>query len=211
MVEFTDYQCPFCRRFHEQTFPELQKHYIDSGRLRFVSMDLPLGFHANAENAAHAAHCAGEQGRYWELRDVMIRNAAKLGADQVRGYAQGLALNLDAFDQCLESRRHQALIHEDKSIAQGAGITGTPSFVIGKTDRDGKLAGIKLVGAQPYAAFAQVLDQQLEALVAPPTKEAQIPPPTGMRGSEAAAGSGPVQGNMASPGYRLQGGIGGAE
>src|SRR3989338_5451600 len=72
VVEFTDYQCPFCRRFHQSAFEEIKKNYIDTGKVRFVSRDLPLDIHANAARAAHAARCAGEQGKFWEMRHLLI-------------------------------------------------------------------------------------------------------------------------------------------
>jgi len=163
MVEFTDYQCPYCRRFHEQTFPQIQRDWIDTGKLRFVSMDLPLSFHANAETAANAARCAGDQGKFWELRETMIRNAAKLAPEDIQGYARDLGLDMGSFEQCLAARPYQKSISDDVSTAQAAGITGTPSFVIGANPTGREFKGIRLVGAQPYPAFKQQLERLLPA------------------------------------------------
>ena len=79
IVEYTDYQCPFCQRFHVAAFPELKRNYIDTGKVRFFSKDLPLDFHANAMRAAQAGRCAGEQGKFWELRDVMGAEPGQAG------------------------------------------------------------------------------------------------------------------------------------
>src|SRR6266699_53853 len=96
IVEFTDYQCPFCQRFHVTTFSDLKKNYIDTGKVRFYSRDLPLDFHANAMRAAQAGRCAAEQNKFWELRDVMAMNPDKLGMDQILGFADNLKMDSKA-------------------------------------------------------------------------------------------------------------------
>src|SRR5215472_8630220 len=93
MVEFTNFQCPFCQRFHVATFSELKKNYIDTGKLRFYSRDMPLDFHANAMRAAQAARCANEQGKFWQLRDVMGANPDKLDLEHIVGFATDLKLD----------------------------------------------------------------------------------------------------------------------
>ena len=107
VVEFTDYQCPFCKRFIQTTFPLLKRDFIDTGKVRWIVRDLPLGFHPNANKAAQAAHCAGDQGKFWEMRDTLFRNNANLGIEQLPGYAREIGLDGDAFDACLSSDRHQ--------------------------------------------------------------------------------------------------------
>ena len=82
VVEFTDYQCPFCQRFHVTSYPDLKKNYIDTGKVRFYSRDLPLDFHANAMRAAQAARCANDQGQYWKMREIMSANPDKLDLAQ---------------------------------------------------------------------------------------------------------------------------------
>jgi protein-disulfide isomerase len=161
LVEFTDYQCPFCNRFFKTTFPELKKRYIDTGKLRLVVKDLPLAFHANARKAAQAAHCAGEQGKFWALHDKLYENAARLEAANLPGYAAQAGLDAAAFRDCLASARHLDAIDGDAAEAGRVGITGTPSFVLGRTTED-TVQGEKIVGAQPYAAFAA----KIEALLA---------------------------------------------
>jgi protein-disulfide isomerase len=152
MVEFTDYQCPFCRRYHTETFVQLKKNYIDTGKVRFVSRDLPLGFHANAEKAAEAAWCAGEQNKYWELRDAMIDNSSDLSPDAIVKYAQANGLDMASFKACAQSRKYKAEIEKDMADAGAVGISATPSFVIGRITRDA-LDGDRVVGAVPQSVF----------------------------------------------------------
>src|SRR5260370_35013491 len=97
VVEFADYQCPFCRKFHSDTFVELKKNYIDTGKVRFVSRDLPLDFHPNAPGAALAAHCAGAQHKFWEMRDLMGANAADLTPGSLLKYGEKVTLAIPAF------------------------------------------------------------------------------------------------------------------
>ncbi len=152
IIEFTDYQCPYCLRFHSTVFQELKKNYIDTGKVRFISRDLPLGFHANAMGAARAARCAGEQDKFWDLRNVLIENARDLSADAIAKYAKGLGLEMTAFRACVEGEKYKDEIQKDVAEANSVGITGTPTFAIGKTAPD-TIEGPKLVGAQPLAAF----------------------------------------------------------
>ncbi len=162
LVEFTDYQCPFCRRFHASTFEKLKKSYIDSGKLRYISRDLPLPFHQYALKAAQAARCAGEQGKFWELRHVLISNGDKLGQEAILDYSQELSLDMEQFRGCVDSQKYVAEIQRDISEANVAGITGTPTFVLGKTTKD-DIEGIKIVGAQPYAVFEARIKELLAA------------------------------------------------
>lgn len=152
MVEFTDYQCSFCQRFHLATFPEIRRKYIDTGKVRFVSRDFPLDFHSNAFRAAEAARCAGDQGQFWQMRDTLVANASKLTPDAVEGYAASLKLDGAAFRACLESGKHKATIQKEMSEAAALGVSGTPSFVIGRTTPAG-VDGTMLVGALPLASF----------------------------------------------------------
>jgi len=158
MIEFTDYQCGFCRQFHLVTFPELRKKYIDTGKLRFYSRDLPLEMHSNAFHAAEAARCAGDQGKFWEMRDVLVSNANKLAPDDIAGYAEHLNLKMPAFRSCLDSGKHRQTIQNDVAEAASLNIGGTPSFVIGRSTADG-VDGEVFVGAQPLAAFEAKLKE----------------------------------------------------
>jgi protein-disulfide isomerase len=152
IVEFTDYQCPFCRKYHTESFAQLKKNYIDTGKVRFASSDLPLDFHANAQRAAEAAWCAGEQNKYWELRDTMITNSSDLSKDAITKYAQTVSLDLASFAACTEADKYKAEIQQGIADAATVGISGTPSFVIGKSAPDA-IDGDRLVGALPLSAF----------------------------------------------------------
>ena len=161
LVEFTDYQCPYCLRFHTSTFKRLKKSYIESGKLRYVSRDLPLAFHKHALKAAQAARCAGEQGKFWELRHVLMSNGKKLSPEAILGYSQGLSLDMERFRECFDSKKYLAEIQRDISEANAAGITGTPAFVLGKTAKDG-VEGVRIVGAQPYTVFEAKIRELLK-------------------------------------------------
>ncbi len=159
IVEFTDYQCPFCQRFHVTTFPELKKNYIDTGKLRFYSRDLPLDFHANAMQAAQAARCAIEQGKFWELRTVMGANPDKLDMDHLAGFAADLKMDVPKFRACITSGKYKQPVQTDVMEAMKIGANGTPTFVLGKSTADG-VEGELMIGAMPYGMF----DDKLKAL-----------------------------------------------
>jgi predicted DsbA family dithiol-disulfide isomerase len=146
--------------FHVATFEQLKRTYVDTGQVRFVSRDLPLDMHKHALGAAHAARCAGEQGRYWDMRQALIVNATRLAPDHLRTYAQDLGLEMARFEECVASGRYARSIERDIADARAAGITGTPSSVRGRSSRAG-VAGIKLVGALPSAAFEAKIREAL--------------------------------------------------
>jgi protein-disulfide isomerase len=159
MVEFTDFQCPFCQQFHVQTFAQLKKNYIDTGKLRFVSRDLPLDFHPNALQAAQAGRCAGELGQFWAMRDRMNSNPDKLDMASLAEFALDLKLNVTNFRSCIESGKYKNAIRSDSQTAEKIGANGTPSFVLGKSTPEG-VEGELIIGAMPYEVF----DQKIKAL-----------------------------------------------
>lgn len=152
MIEYSDAQCPFCQRFQTAAFAEIKKNYIDTGKLRFISRDMPLDFHPNAMRAAEAARCAGEENHYWEMRETLMNNASKLSEEDILGYAGDLHLNAAQFKACLASGKYKASIGKDAAEAATLNIAGTPSFVVGRTTAEG-VDGVVVVGALPYAAF----------------------------------------------------------
>jgi protein-disulfide isomerase len=166
LVEYTDYQCPFCRQFHITTFDELKKNYIDTGKLRYVSLDFPLDMHENARRAAVAARCAGDQGRFWELRHVMIVNANRLKPENLLTYATDLKFDMDKFQACVESDKYRADVDRQLAEGQAIGVSATPSFVLGRSNND-KVDGIRLVGAMPYSVF----DGKIKELLAKAAEE----------------------------------------
>lgn len=155
MVEFTDYQCPFCQRFHALVFDSIKKNYIDTGKVRFYSKDLPLdALHPNAFRAAEAGRCAADQGQFWKMRDLMSSDPSKLDVENLVKDAEGLKMDPKTFRTCLESDRYRAAIEADVVQAGQIGADGTPAFVVGKSTPNG-VDGEVLVGAMPYAAFDQ--------------------------------------------------------
>jgi protein-disulfide isomerase len=163
MVEFTDLQCPFCRQFHVTTFEQLKKDYIDTGKLRYISRDFPLdSIHPFAQSAARAARCAAAQGKFWEMRHTILVNNAALSPTIFDTFAQDLKMDAAKFKTCEASAAttFQADMQRDLTDATSVGVSGTPTFVIGKTSGNG-LDGVRIVGAQPYAAFDTKLKELL--------------------------------------------------
>jgi protein-disulfide isomerase len=162
LVEFSDYQCPFCRKFQAEAYVELKKNYIDTGKVRFVSRDLPLDFHANAPSAAMAARCAGEQGKFWEMHDLVMVNGADLSSTSLLKYGKQLNLQMTSFGVCLSEGKYTSAIHKDVADAGSLGIRGTPGFVIGRTAKD-QIQGVRIIGAVPYSVFDAAIKNQLSA------------------------------------------------
>ena len=156
IVEFSDYQCPFCSRAHN-TVVQLQKDYGE--KLRVVMKQNPLSFHNRAKPAALAALAAGEQGKYWEMHDKMFANQQALEDANLEQYARDIGLNVDKWKADMASPKFQSQIDKEQALAMSLGATGTPAFFIN---------GTLLVGAQPYPAFKARIDEELkkaEALV----------------------------------------------
>ncbi len=156
LVEFTDYQCPFCQHFHTTVFNDLKKNYVDTGKLRFYSRDLPLDIHSNALRAAQAARCAADQGQFWALRDLMGSNPDKLDMESLAGFAASLKMDVAAFRSCVQSEKYKNAVQTDTLEALKIGADGTPAFVIGRSTLEG-VDGELMVGAMPYAVFEQKL------------------------------------------------------
>lgn len=165
IVEFADYQCPFCQRFHNDAFPELRKRYVETGKVRFASRDLPLEFHSNAFSAAEATRCAGDQGQYWQMRDLVIAHANELSPEEFKHFAGQLKLRADVFANCMDKNIHREAIQHEASEASTLHIDGTPSFVIGRSTPEG-VDGAVTVGALPISAFEEKMKQYAVPAVA---------------------------------------------
>src|SRR3954471_20182217 len=166
MVEFTDLQCPFCRQFVLTSFDEIKKNWIDTGKLRYISRDFPLDFHAEAMPAARAARCAGEQGQFWEMRTTLMRNANLLTPDFITRTAAALTRDPKAFAACRGTTKYDAQILAEVQEGAALGVGGTPTFIIGRTTPTA-VEGPMLFGALPYAQF----DAKLKALLASGTNQ----------------------------------------
>jgi protein-disulfide isomerase len=152
IIEFSDFQCPYCERFVTQTLPLIEKNYINTGKVRFVYRDFPLDSHQYAQKAAEAAKCADDQGRFWEYHDKLFNNQNSLDISSLIQYAKELNLNETTFNDCLNMGRMAPKVQKDLNDGLQYGITGTPTFFIN---------GIELVGAQPYTVFEQVISDEL--------------------------------------------------
>ena len=152
MVEFTDLQCPYCRQYVTATFEEIKKNWIDTGKLRYISRDFPLDIHPLSMTAARAARCAGEQGKFWDMRTTLMKNANLLSQDYITQTAENLKLDLKTFASCTASGKYDADIQSEEVEGFRLGVEGTPTFLLGKTQPD-SVEGPMIVGALPYALF----------------------------------------------------------
>jgi protein-disulfide isomerase len=162
IIEFTDLQCPYCARYASQTFPRLKREYVDTGKLRYTSRDLPLPFHSFALPAAVASQCAGEQGRFWEYREALFAAQATLGTEPYGRIAGELGLDIERLAACRSDGRAEASVRADLALAGSHGIRSTPTFVIGRVV-NGEFEGEVVSGAQPYEFFKAKLDALLAA------------------------------------------------
>lgn len=159
IVEFSDFQCPFCRSFFTAAFPELKKEYIDTGKVALYYRHFPLDFHPSANISAQASECANEQGKFWQMHDKMYDEQGKQGTgtiqytkDDLKKWAADLGLNTGSFNECLDSEKYKDKVAKDLTDGTAAGVSGTPTFFVN---------GTELVGAQPFSAFKAVIDQKL--------------------------------------------------
>ena len=168
MIIFVDYECPFCKRFVDETLPQIKSEYVDTGKVKIVMRDLPLAFHQNAHKESQAAECAREQGgdtAYFKYHDEIFKrttsNGTGLALDQLSVIANDLGLNGSALQGCLDSEKYKAEVDKDLADASLYGASGTPSFFIGKSDSSGKFTGTIVVGAQPFESFKAAFDAEL--------------------------------------------------
>ncbi len=173
MVEFSDFQCPFTKRFHQQVFPQIEKEYIESGRVKFAYRDFPLAFHEQAKIAAVACECAGQQGKYWQMFDKLIpptpskddslqgdfprsnvplEGPTQMDVDSFKKYAEEAGLDTKAFNKCLDNQETEDEVEKDMEDAGKFGVTGTPAFFI-----NGRLVS----GAMPFGVFKEIIEEEL--------------------------------------------------
>lgn len=165
IIEFSDYECPFCGKFYTDTLPLIEENYINTGKVNFVYRDFPIqSIHPNAVHTAMAAECADDQEMFWPYHDMIFEN--KSTWEKQRGqslvselvqYADVLGLDTEEFTTCLESNKHLDEVRNDLQDGQSYGISGTPGFFIGN-DNSGY---IKVSGAKPYQTFAEILEGML--------------------------------------------------
>lgn len=162
LVEYSDYQCPFCRAWYNDSKSKLQTEFIDTGKVKLVYKDFPLSFHPMAQPYAEAARCAGDQQKYWEMHDKIFIEQNKKGQgtiqdytnDNIKTWAQELGLDSASFNSCLDTGKYSQAVQANFQEGSQIGVTGTPAFFIGKADGTGQL----IVGAQPYSVFQQAIN-----------------------------------------------------
>lgn len=170
MIEFSDFECPFCKRSFEQILPSLKQDYIETGKVKFVYRDLPLPFHNPlATQEALAANCARDQGgdeTYFKYHDEIFNrtksNGRGLTTDGLYTIANDLKLKEKTFKSCLDSEKYKDEVTKDLQEANAAGATGTPTFFIGKSTPDGIIDGEIIIGAVPYTSIKPVIEKYLE-------------------------------------------------
>ncbi len=161
VIEFTDFQCPYCKKHEMKTFAKLKESYMDTGKVLYAVKDYPLSFHGQAKPAAVAANCAGEQENYWTMRHKIFENQRNLGQAQFKQFANELKLDQQVFSDCLDNPQQTKEVEQAIAYADQIGIRSTPSFVIARRNRD-RLEDIKIVtGAQSYKNFSRVLDTMI--------------------------------------------------
>lgn len=155
IVEFSEYECPFCKRYVDETYPQIFDEYGD--KIRYIFHDYPLPFHPHAQKMAEVARCAGEQNKYWQMHDLLFKNRETWANKQdastdIAGYAKSLGLDLEKFNSCLDSGKYTQAVKDDMVLGQSVGVQGTPSFFIN---------GKRLVGAQPFESFKAIIEEEL--------------------------------------------------
>jgi len=151
IIEFSDYQCPYCLKWHQEVWPKLLEAF--PGKIRLVYRDFPLtSIHASASPAAQAADCAGDQNKYWEYHDLLFSGQYELGAETFNLYAKNLGLDQTKFSECLESNKFESEVNADYTYAAQIGIQSTPTFFIN---------GVALIGAQRFEVFQELINLEL--------------------------------------------------
>jgi protein-disulfide isomerase len=158
IVEYSDYQCPYCRKFHVEALPRLKSDYIDTGKVRLVFRDLPLAMHPESVPAAVAAHCAAEQGRFWAMNEALFTHQATLGAELYGRLAQTLKLDVQKFSTCSMNPATKKRVQASVQAAHYYEISGTPSFILGRPE-NGRVEILRVArGYVDFETFAREID-----------------------------------------------------
>ncbi len=166
IIEFSDFQCPFCARFHVQTLPSIMEEYIEQGKVKLVFRDFPIqNIHPNALPASIAAECANDQGKFKEMHDILFDNQSQWSKQETSSalsmfvqYASNIQLDEDKFTSCLTGGKHIDEIRKDLEDGRNYGISGTPGFFVGND----QIGYVELKGAQPFESFKKIIDAQLK-------------------------------------------------
>jgi protein-disulfide isomerase len=167
LVEYSDYQCPFCSRHYSNTMPDILKNYVDTGKVKFVMREFPLGsLHPRAMAASLAALCARDQDKYWEMQDILFKNQRQMDDEQIKSYSETIGLNVDTFVACMDQGKYSEQVTNDLKEGRDLGISGTPSFAVGLTDPNdsNKLKVSEVLrGARSYDSFVTAIEALLNS------------------------------------------------
>lgn len=165
MIEFSDYECPFCKKYFDETYAKIKADYVDTGKVKIVFRDLPLSFHANAHKQAEAAECVRsltDDATYFKYHDAIFTKTTSggtgLALTELAPMASLLGLDQSAVQSCIDGGKFAAEVDKDLADATTVGANATPSFFIGKSDRSGKITGTPIIGAYPYENFKTLID-----------------------------------------------------
>jgi protein-disulfide isomerase len=165
LIEFADFECPFCGQYTEVVYPQLKRRFVDSGQLLYVFRHMPLeALHPSAREVAQIAECAGGQGAFWLMHDLIFADQSGLARPELLRRADTAGIDVDGLSNCLEDGRATDVIERDLTYASDLGLTGTPAFLLGRLRSDGSVAVVyRIVGAQPLSTFLNAI----ESLLAP--------------------------------------------
>jgi protein-disulfide isomerase len=164
LLEYFDYQCPFCATFFNHTMPQVLSDYVLKGKVKYVVRDFPLeAVHPNALRAAEAAHCANDQGKFWPMHDAVMGNSGALDRPKLRVYARDVQLDVSAFDKCVDSGKYASKINDSVTVGTTLGVEGTPTFFLGVVDASGqKIESVqRFDGVIPYSKLKDAIDRLL--------------------------------------------------
>ena len=165
MVQFSDYTCHHCSLYTKDTYPEILKNYVDTGKLRYVIVDYPLPGNIPATAAAEAVHCASDQGKFRDMHEIIMSQQESL--NDLNSLASFIDLDMDKFKSCMESKKYEAVVNENIEIGVNLKIPSVPNFIIARVDPENpaKVTGISYIrGAKPYAYFKHEIDSALAEL-----------------------------------------------
>ena len=158
LIEWGDFQCPFCKRYFDDTLPQIKTKFIDTGMVKYEFRHYPLSFHPDAHRAAQAAECADDQGKFWEMHDIMFNNQDNLNLNGLVEMADEIQIHEGVFEDCLTSQKYEDEVEDQMSDGTKQGITGTPGFLLIYTDKNGKETKVQIKGAQPFAKFEELIE-----------------------------------------------------
>ena len=163
LIEYSDFTCGYCLKFFKETWPRIQARYVDTGKVKFLYRDYPRADQGPGVDAATAARCAGDQGKYWAMHDRLFAEGGRLGKTVYLSHATAIGLDQAAFQECVKDGRHTQSIFDDRQEANRWGFHGTPGFILFRTHTEPteKEPAVAIPGAFPFEMFAEEIDRLL--------------------------------------------------